>query len=213
MKIVAFSDCHWLYKQIKKPYPQGDICIFAGDWCGAGESLYETLHFVNWLEKLPYKHKIVVPGNHDIFCENNISFCKELFRERGAVLLIDEMIEVNGLKIYGTPWSPEFNNWAFMEKEENLKRIFKHIPLGLDILITHTPPKGICDPNNYGSEELRKVVIDKKPKIHIFGHAHEGYGYHENINTKHYNVSVCSDSDMEHNYTYELINQITEINL
>lgn len=212
MKIVAFSDCHWLYKNIKK-FPKADLCIFAGDWCGAGESLYETLYFVNWLEKLKYSHKIVIPGNHDIFCENNISFCKELFRERGVVLLIDEMIEVNGLKIYGTPWSPEFNNWAFMEKEENLKKIFKVIPNNLDILITHTPPKGICDPNGYGSEELRKAVVDKKPKLHIFGHAHEGYGVHNQINTKFYNVAVCSDSDAEHHYTYELINPITTIEI
>lgn len=124
MKIVAFSDCHWLYKKISR-FPKGDILIFAGDWCGAGESLYETLHFVNWFEKLKYPHKIVIPGNHDIFCENNPFFCKELFRERGAVLLIDEMIEVNGLKIYGTPWSPEFNNWAFMEKKKTLKRFLK----------------------------------------------------------------------------------------
>ena len=213
MKIVAFSDCHWLYKQIKKPYPKGDICIFAGDWCGSGESLYETLHFVNWFEKLPYKRKIAIPGNHDIFCENNQAYCKELFAERGILLLIDELIEINGLKIYCTPWSPEFNNWAYMKEEKDLKPIFKQIPEGLDILVTHTPPRGICDPNGYGSEELRKVVVDKKPKLHIFGHAHEGYGVDNQINTRFFNVSVCSDSDAEHHYTYELINPITTIEM
>ena len=191
MKIVAFSDCHWLYKQIKK-FPKADICIFAGDWCGSGESFYETLHFVNWFEKLPYNYKILIPGNHDIFCENNISLCKEMFRENGAVLLIDEMIEVNGLKIYGTPWSPEFNNWAFMKPEKELKTIFKHIPANLDILITHTPPKGICDPNGYGSDELRKVLPNINPKVHIFGHNHNGYGYMENATTKFYKIGRAS---------------------
>lgn len=211
MKIVAFSDCHWLYKQIKKPYPKADLCIFAGDWCGSGESLYETIRFVNWFSKLPYEYKIVIPGNHDVFCENNIDFCKVFFKENGITLLIDEQIEVNGLRIYGTPWSPEFNNWAFMKEEKDLKPIFKAIPSDLDILVTHTPPKGILDPNDYGSDELRKALPNINPKVHIFGHNHCGYGYMENATTKFYNVAVCSDSDKEHNYTYEMVNPITHI--
>ena len=210
MKIAAFSDCHWLYRQIKT-FPKADICIFAGDWCGSGESLYETLQFVNWFEKLPYKHKIAIPGNHDIFCENNQAYCKELFETRGITLLVDELAIVEGLEIYGTPWCPEFNNWAYMKDEKTLKDIFKLIPERVDVLVTHTPPKGICDPNGYGSEALRKAVIEKKPKINIYGHAHEGYGVDNQINTRFYNVAVCSDSDKEHGYTYKLINPITVI--
>lgn len=210
MKIAAFSDCHWLYRQIKT-FPKADICIFAGDWCGSGESLYETLQFVNWFEKLPYKRKIAIPGNHDIFCENNQVYCKELFETRGATLLIDELAVVDGIKIYGTPWCPEFNNWAFMKEEKDLKPIFEAIPSDLDILITHTPPKGILDPNDYGSDELRKALPNINPKVHIFGHNHGGYGYMENATTKFYNVAVCSDSDKEHGYTYKLINTITHI--
>lgn len=210
MKIVAFSDCHWLYKQIKD-FPEADLCIFAGDWCGSGESLFETACFANWFGNLPYKYKVAIPGNHDIFCENNIAYTKTLFKENGIILLIDEEITIENLKIYGTPWCPFFNNWAFMKPDKDLKPIFKAIPNNLDILITHTPPRDICDPEGYGSEELRKAIVDKKPKIHICGHAHEGYGYHETINTRHYNVAVCSASDKEHDYTYQLINPITLI--
>ena len=212
MKIAAFSDCHWLYKQIKE-FPKADILIFAGDWCGSGESLYETYKFTNWFRELPYEYKVAIPWNHDIFCENNESYCKVLFKEAGATLLVDEMIELKGLKIYGTPWCPEFNNWAYMKEEKDLKLIFKQIPENLDILITHTPPKTICDPNGYGSEVLFKKIKKIKPKIHIFGHAHEGYGFTKTINTKFYNVSVCSDSDKEHNYTYEMVNPITTIEI
>lgn len=212
MKIAAFSDCHWLYKDIKE-FPKADICIFAGDWCGHGVYLQETLNFLNWFKDIPYKTKIAIPGNHDIFCENNEEVCKDLFRQAGAHLLIDEATEVQGLSIYGSPWCPFFNNWAYMLPEEQLKWKFKHIPEKLDILITHTPPMGICDPTHYGSKYLYKEVLDKKPKYHIFGHNHGGYGYDLQINTKFYNVSVCSDADISHNYTYELINPITVIEI
>lgn len=210
MKIAAFSDCHWLYEGIKN-FPKADICIFAGDWCGAGYYMQETLDFITWFKKLPYKTKIAIPGNHDRICQINEESCKNIFLQAGAHLLIDEKIDIHGLSIYGSPWTPFFNNWAYMLPEEQLKWKFKSIPEKLDILVTHTPPKGICDPTNYGSEALRKRLNDINPKVHIFGHNHDGYGYAETINTKFYNVSVCSDADLEHDYTYELINPITTL--
>lgn len=210
MKIAAFSDCHWLYNKIEE-FPEADILIFAGDWCGSGYYISETTDFLTWFKKLPYKYKIVVPGNHDRMCEVNEDICKDLFRQADAHLLIDESIELRGLSIYGSPWSKLFGNWAYMLPEDQLKWKFKYIPENLDILITHCPPEGICDPNDYGSKYLYREVLDKKPKIHIFGHNHGGYGYTETINTKFYNVSVCSDADEEHHNTYELINPITVI--
>ena len=210
MKIAAFSDCHWNYKKIKD-FPQADICIFAGDYCGSGYYANETFDFLKWFKYIPYKTKIAIPGNHDRLCEIDMDACKKLFQQADAHLLVDEQINIQGLSIYGSPWSPFFNNWAYMLPEEQLKWKFKHIPAKLDILVTHTPPKGICDPDGYGSEALRKRLNDINPKLHIFGHNHGGYGYKETINTKFYNVSVCSDADEEHNYTYELINPITII--
>ena len=120
MKIAAFSDCHWLYKDIKK-FPKADMIIFAGDWCGSGYYFQETIDFVSWFKKLPYKYKIAVPGNHDRICELYEQVCKDLFKWADAHLLIDEKIDINGLSIYGSPWSPFFNNWAFMLPEEQLK--------------------------------------------------------------------------------------------
>lgn len=212
MKIAAFSDCHWLYNEIKE-FPEADICIFAGDWCGSGYYIDETLKFLSWFKDLPYKTKIAIPGNHDRLCELNESVAKDIFKQADSHLLIDEAMDYQGLSIYGSPWCPVFYNWAYMLPEEQLKWKFKRIPEKLDILVTHTPPKGICDPTNYGSEALRKRLNDINPKIHIFGHNHGGYGYTETINTKFYNVSICSDADKEHNYNYELVNPITVINL
>lgn len=210
MKIAAFSDCHWLYKGIKK-FPKADILIFAGDWCGSGYYISETIDFLNWFKKLPYRNKIVIPGNHDRLCQLDEQTTKDLFRQADAHLIIDEQINIEGVSIYGSPWCPFFNNWAYMLPEEQLKWKFKAIPKGLDVLVTHTPPKGILDPTDYGSDALRKILNDINPKIHIFGHNHGGYGYQETINTKFYNVAVCSDADEEHDYDYKLINPITII--
>lgn len=212
MKIAAFSDCHWLYKDIKY-FPEADLCIFAGDWCGSGYYINETTDFLSWFKDLPYKHKVAIPGNHDRLCELNENMVKDLFLQAGSHLLIDEQVVIEGISIYGSPWSPFFNNWAYMLPEEQLKWKFKHIPNDVDVLVTHTPPKGILDPDGYGSEALRKRLNDVHPKIHIFGHNHGGYGYKETINTKFYNVAVCSDADKEHHNTYELVNPISLINL
>lgn len=212
MKIAAFSDCHWLYKDIKK-FPKADILIFAGDWCGSGVYMEETIEFLQWFKKLPYESKVAIPGNHDRFCEWNKELCKDLFKQADSHLLIDELVEIKGLLIYGSPWSPLFNNWAFMHAEEKLEPYFEAIPNKINILVTHTPPKGILDPTDYGSSALRDRLKEIKTDIHIFGHNHGGYGNTVINNTRYYNVAVCSDADIEHDYTYELINPITVINL
>lgn len=202
MKIAAFSDCHWLYEDIKK-FPKADLCIFAGDWCGNGYYMQETLNFLEWFSKLPYKYKVAIPGNHDRFCELAEKTCKDLFQQASANLLIDEEINIEGLRIYGSPWSPLFMNWAYMLSEEQLKLKFNNIPNNLDILITHTPPKGICD-NNLGSQALLDEILIKKPKVSIFGHIHNSFGAFKNNYTKFYNVSICNDE-------YKIINSITVI--
>ena len=54
------------------------------------------------------------------------------------------------------------------------------IPKDTDILVTHGPPLGVCDMNlakqHCGCPELLAVVNKFKPRIHLFGHNHEGYG-------------------------------------
>jgi len=46
------------------------------------------------------------------------------------------------------------------------------------VLITHAPPHGICDRTvgnmNVGCAKLGRVVEIKQPRLHVFGHIHEG---------------------------------------
>jgi Icc-related predicted phosphoesterase len=61
------------------------------------------------------------------------------------------------------------------------------------------------DPN-VGEWFMRQYLSKNQPKIHIFGHIHEGYGFEKFGNTSCYNVSICTDE-------YKPENPITVIDL
>src|SRR5689334_8867342 len=65
-----------------------------------------------------------------------------------------------------------------MQDEDILDCYFRMIPEGLDVLITHGPPWGIMDRNIKGdlcgSKALYDHVFRVKPRVHVFGHIHEG---------------------------------------
>jgi hypothetical protein len=89
----------------------------------------------------------------------------------------------SSIKIYGSPWQPEFFDWAFnLPRGQPLADKWAKIPPDVDVLITHGPPHGILDKttqgHNIGCEELRKLFDTQsiKPRLHIFGHNHEDYG-------------------------------------
>ncbi|KAF7275107.1 hypothetical protein GWI33_012178 [Rhynchophorus ferrugineus] len=97
-----------------------------------------------------------------------------------CVYLEDSGIDICGIKIYGTPWQPEFGNWAFnLPRGEECLSKWNLIPVGIDVLITHTPPLGhgdlVCSGVRAGCTELLSTVQHRvQPKYHVFGHIHEG---------------------------------------
>jgi hypothetical protein len=87
------------------------------------------------------------------------------------------------LSVYGAPWQPEFYDWAYNLPRggSELKEKWGMIPDNTDVLITHGPPHGLLDAAMdgflCGCEELLEAVTTRvKPRLHIFGHIHEGYG-------------------------------------
>ena len=188
MRIVCISDTH--NEVMTEPIPDGDILIHAGDATIRGK-IREVARFAQWFNSLPHKYKVFVPGNHDFLYERDRNIADTFVKS-----LQDELIQIEGLKIYGSPWQPEFYNWAFnLPRGEPLREIWSKIPDDVDLLITHGPPFGILDANlsgeHVGCEDLLERVKKIKPKIHIFGHIHEGYGQTEIDGTTFINASIC----------------------
>lgn len=207
MKLVCYSDAHWHFREVK--VPPGDVLVYAGDWC-SGDDMMNTIHFASHLKTLPHKHKIVIAGNHDRIAESNPELVANLFAEAGVTYLQDKELVIGGVKFYGTPWTPQFCNWAFMKEDEELVQVWKKIPSDTDVLITHGPAFGILDcipeVGSVGSKSLEAAIVNKKPKIHVCGHIHCGYGRQESDDTYYYNVSVCNEE-------YDVVNNPTVISL
>lgn len=193
-RIIALSDTHNMADRIE--IPECDIIIHAGD-AGMSGSKEELNFFLNWLGKQKAKYKVFIPGNHDIFCEDNPREAKLMASDRGISLLIDELVDLDGLKIYGSPITPYFCDWAFNRwpGTEIQKHWDKIQPC--DILVTHGPPHGILDLNmlnqNCGCDQLLSKILEIKPKAHIFGHIHENYGLKEFMGIKFYNVAMVDE--------------------
>lgn len=209
MIIDAISDLHGHLPDLEG----GDLLIVGGD-CTARDSKDEWIDFLSWLSLLPYTKIILVAGNHD-----NRLFNVEVEIPDEIVCLTDEGTEVNGFKIWGTPWTKTFHGinpdcMAFTKDHESqLENRFLNIPEGLDILVCHGPMWGILDEvsgKHVGSFALRSIVDRVKPRVLVCGHIHEGYGYclYKNwgFDTHCYNVSLV-------NGRYKPVNAVTRIRL
>jgi len=190
-RLVLLADMHGFYKSVD--IPDGDIAIFAGDLLLNGE-LPDLKDFNAFLGRLPHKHKIVIAGNHD--------FCIERYPEQSrnqltnAFYLQDQAVTLMGIKFYGSPWQPEFMNWAFnLPRGEALKQKWDLIPEDTEVLITHGPPYGFLDTTaegeHAGDQELAEAIKRVKPRVNVFGHIHESYGSVESGGTTFINVCIC----------------------
>lgn len=177
MKITCISDTHNSEPQLNG----GDILIHCGDLTkrGSRDEIEKQLLFLS-KQLTKYTSIIVTPGNHDFFAQSNPKEFKEMGEKLGLIVLINESIELMGEKIWASPATPTFHNWAFNYDQKEIREIWKKIPTDTTILITHGPPYGILDftifGNRAGCYELEEVVFEINPKIHAFGHIHEGAG-------------------------------------
>jgi len=181
MKLCIISDTHTKHKFIGIDKYEADVLIHCGDMTGNGGSGAIT-EFMTWFSSLDqFKHKIVIAGNHDWIFEKTPSLGKRLVPDN-VVYLEDEEVVIDGVKFYGTPVQKHFCGWAFNRDESKMTQHWEAIPDDTDVVITHSPPYSILDVVPYqgechGSPSLYKEIVERiKPKIHCFGHIHEGYG-------------------------------------
>jgi Icc-related predicted phosphoesterase len=182
-KIWHISDTHTYHSLLTVP-ENIDIVIFSGD-CSNPRDKYanekEVRDFINWYGKLPIKTKIFVPGNHDTSIEGGLVTIGD-FIENDIILLNHSYFKIDGIKIFGSPYTPSFGDgWAFNKARHNLHSLWDSVKTDVDIFITHGPPKYILDSafnKNHkvdfcGCNALRSILLTKiKPKLVLFGHIH-----------------------------------------
>jgi Icc-related predicted phosphoesterase len=208
MKITTISDTHSSYNRLW--IQETDILIHSGD-IDCQYSTQEFISFINWFRKQPAKYKILVAGNHDCWFEDHYNFVAQYCDEFNIIYLENSGCEIEGLKFWGSPYTPMFMNWAFMRNRgKDMFEIWKNIPKNLDVLITHGPPFGILDKNLendcVGCEELLKKVKEVEPKYHLFGHIHGSQGILKKEKTTFINASVMNED-------YVVVNQPVSITI
>jgi Calcineurin-like phosphoesterase len=128
---------------------------------------------------------------------------------QAGIVYMDEGVQTFSLRngarftVYASPWQPEFCYWAFgynravdrfnppppppsppsSAPTDSAFQAPHPVPAhpGVDIMITHGPPRGILDRvrgsnESVGCDHLMRAVVRARPRLHVFGHIHEGYG-------------------------------------
>jgi predicted phosphodiesterase len=164
VRILAISDTHCNHQLIDiKSWPEADIFIHAGDFTLKSGG-HEFKNFREFLCRLPYKHKIVVAGNHDFGLEpsddvcDDISHCwqvpkaervnspKEIEKLKAVcTYLCHDFVEVEGVKIFATPHVWIGYQMAFTAPFITKEEVWQKLPEKVDVLVTHIPPFGIRD--------------------------------------------------------------------
>jgi predicted phosphodiesterase len=195
LRLVMISDTHGKHRALTD-LPAGDVLVHAGDFTSRG-GLEEVQDFVEWMCSLPYEHKLVIAGNHELsldtdWCDGqgNSSKAEAHSAEALAALrscpginfLEHASVNIGGYEFFGSPYQPAFCGWAFnVPRGAQCNAKWSAIPDDTDVLITHGPPLGHGDACFMGKRAgcldlLRHIQNRIKPKLHIFGHIHEDYG-------------------------------------
>ena len=182
LRIVCLSDTHGLHRQVQ--VPDGDILIHAGDLTVFDQPLSASLAMLrdvnDWMGELPHSHKVVIAGNHDIVFRDEPEEARSLLTN--AHYLENSGVTLEGLRFWGSPVTSVMESMAFATPPGMSSRaVWDLVPTDTDVLITHGPPYGTGDQlhewtRHVGCLNLTQTVLRIRPKLHVFGHIHGGYG-------------------------------------
>ncbi len=200
MRLVATSDFHG--KLDPAALPPGDVLVLAGDLLADAPD--DARDPVGWqaerlreldvlLGDLAFREVLLVAGNHDGVLQVRPELGRAL---RAARCLQDEPCELEGVRFWGSPWQPHLSKHPFfMPDGREAWALYRRIPEGTDVVITHTPPWGVLDswePGvGLGGRMLRARVAALRPRVHVFGHMHPSYGAVQVGPTRFYNAAMC----------------------
>ena len=212
LRFVCVSDTHG--REMNGALPEGDVLLHAGDFSMTGRPK-EVASFVAWLKRQPHRRKIVIAGNHDLtldlasYPQTHSRFghpeqfdaaaCIRMLAEaEGVDYLCDSSVTVDGITVYGSPWQPAFGDWAFnLPRGEPCRERWRQIPTGADVVMTHGPALGHGDLCSSGLRAgcidlLHELQTRVRPRYHVAGHIHEGFGVTTDGTTTYMNASTCT---------------------
>ena len=137
-------------------------------------------------------------GNHDFIGERIPERVKESLAPNMKIY-IDEQVDIEGKKVWFSPWSNLFGDWAFMRTEQGLEALYAAIPNDTQVIISHGPPYGYGDyvPDqgiNVGSASLILAARNlPQMELIVCGHIHEGRGIYKDGKVDIINASLVDE--------------------
>ncbi|MEM6929328.1 MAG: metallophosphoesterase [Myxococcota bacterium] len=192
--IVFISDTHGRHAELGRL--SGDVLVHCGDGTDRTQSSIDELDA--WFGEQDFAHVLYVPGNHDFCAEAHWRAGLPVFEN--AHVVVDQRVDLRGLRIYASPWVPDLQGWAYYASERRLRQAWDQIPDDLDVLITHTPPATILDRNRRGESlgcpDLLRRLARRAPRLHAFGHVHHSGGVETRDGTTFVNASSVHRDDL-----------------
>lgn len=140
----------------------------------AGDLKAEYLTFLVTMSNLPVFY---VHGNHNAAYDH--------YPPEGCECIDDRLVTYRGLRILGLGGSARYSREPYQYTEREMRRRIARLRFavwkarGVDIVLTHCPPKGYGDADDYahrGFEAFLPMLDRWKPKALVHGHVHMTYG-------------------------------------
>lgn len=171
MKILAISDVEepWLCDYLNRErLSQADLIISCGDLSA------RYLEFIVTMANVPL---LYVPGNHDTAYDKN--------PPEGCENIDVHLWEGKGLRVFGVGGSMRYREGNHMYTEAQMRRRLRTIRVrsqlarGIDILVTHAPPRSYGDLDDlphHGFQIFNDLLNETRPQYLLHGHIHVQYG-------------------------------------
>ena len=207
---LILSDTHGMgFRLEDRPFQNADVAIHCGDLTEESK-LEEYRASMRLLNDIHAPLKLVIAGNHDFTLDiptfrkkvadarpcldpdlvrneyGDYGSARQIFDDARAagVIFLDEgnhqFTLGNGaiLNVYASPWTPSLGEGGFQYPPGRGHNF--EITKGVDVVITHGPPRGIMDYTDdrrrAGCPDLFGAIARARPRLHCFGHIHEGWG-------------------------------------
>lgn len=212
MKILAISDevVDFIYSPaVKDRYGDVDLIVGCGDL---------PFYYLEFVVSILNKPLYMVSGNHDAH-NQYMSDGRILDHAEGTINIDDELANEKGILLAGLGGSIRYrpdgvHQYTQSEMKGRLLSMTPSLILNrlrqgrfLDILITHSAPRGIHDsddPAHVGFEAFNSFIKWFKPRFLLHGHSHV---YQRNAVTR----TVVGETEVLNVYPYRLIEWDTNL--